>query len=389
VRALRFDPRREAVAVARAAALAAAEQRSQGWKEQNSPASDVGAGSPAANCVRTLDGAGGVSSHHVVAVGSGGVPGPAAPGQWRYAGRDMTAAKAGWCEQPQRFVNDDGRWYVRRCGAARASRCAPCAELKRGDVAAIGRSGVMSARPCDLAWLLTVTAPGADVLPWDRSLCSHSEGVDCAGDLGCVVEAQALALWHGGLGLRWSHLVQDLRRVLGPGVRVEYFKVWEPQRRGALHAHAMVRAEGVGARRFRAAVRLCVRRPARQFGRQFDLQAIDVSDPRAAARSAGYCAKYATKAADALGSVRAVKADGSPSKGFRAWSATRGYGDTMKVVQMRRESWWAAGLRASSHGVGGAQPPPCAGGALDLKSDRYASVRAVALIPSVEGAVTV
>lgn len=266
-----------------------------------------------------------------------------------------------------------GEWFDKRCGSARMSRCEYCAWIKRGDIAAIGRSGWAPDRPGDRGYWLTLTAPGADVLPWDTTLCSHSPGVACSGDIGCVCEADALARWHNDLGARWNHFVTDLRRSLG--VEIEYFKTWEGQARGALHAHAMLRVVGVVTdRRVRAAVRLLARRHG--FGGQLKCDAVDLSDARTAARVAGYCAKYASKNADALPLVRRLDVCTGEVRfgGIRSWSASWRWGDTMKAISARRCAW------AGAQSAGGSPPPggvPGAGaaaaGRLDLNRDRYAS----------------
>lgn len=339
------------------------------------------------------------------ALASGGPVGLVAPlcepgeHDWRYSGKG--APQVGQCDQPTKLVCVRcGTWYLRRCGRAKASRCEPCAEVHRLDVAAIGRSGwARGARGSTGVWL-TLTAPGADRLPFDPSQCSHGPGVACSGSIGCRCEPMALARWHHGLGLRWSHFMTEVRRLL-PGLDVQFFKTWEEQLRGALHAHAMLRLMGVVTeRRFRAAVRLAAHRYG--FGSQLDLQFIDLADPAvmdmveqwcdetasaewvevvvddpvaaAAARKAGYCAKYASKSADRLESVRTIDPWTGELRacGFRPWSASRRWGDTMRAVVMRRRTWATAG-----HVVPGVPADVAAGGAegapLDLYRDHYAT----------------
>lgn len=321
--------------------------------------------------------------------GSGGAlpPGPMGIGSgWQFVGFSESHARPEWCWRPLKFVNArTGEHFVRRCGSSRSSRCEPCAELKRGDIAAVGRSGWMGDRPGATGYFVTLTAPGASVLPWDQSQCTHSAGVACAGDLGCVVDQWALAAWHNGLGLRWSHWVTDLRRVLArryPGVQVEFFKGWEPQKRGPLHAHSMIRVTGapVTTRAMRAAVRLVTTRNG--FGPQWKCDPVDLSDSRSAARCAGYCAKYASKSADALPTVQRLDVATGEVRcgGVRAWSASRRWGLTMRAINARRVAFAAGGAQA-----GGGDPAAgdAVGGALDLKTESYA--RGVMDGPSVVG----
>lgn len=92
-------------------------------------------------------------------------------------------------------------------------------------------------------------------MPWDREQCTHSAGVKCSGTIGCQVDEREAALWHDDLAQRWNWFVTDLRRTLD--LDVQFMKTYEPQERGALHAHAMMRVvDGVVSdERFRVAVR--------------------------------------------------------------------------------------------------------------------------------------
>lgn len=313
--------------------------------------------------------------------GQSGAAGASAT-DWRFAGYDSPVD--GWCSRPQRLVNvQSGEWHLKRCGSARSSRCATCAELHQGDVAAVGRSGWTDHPGCR-AYFFTLTAPGADVLPWDRSQCRHSGGVTCSGSIGCVVEELALAVWHDDIGIRWSRVIEDVRRELNPGetglplrersIRLEYMRTWEPQKRGALHAHSMARLEGVCSdRRFRAVLKEAAL--AHGFGGQVDVQTIDISDPEQAARTAGYIAKYGTKCADALPEVRRLNVDTGELRfgGVRSWSASRQWGDTMRSMRLRRCQWAIANAAASGSGPGGNGADAGAGGALDSYQDHSAN----------------
>jgi hypothetical protein len=147
-----------------------------------------------------------------------------------------------------------------------------------------------------------------------------------------------------------------LRRRLGE--QVQYCGVWEWQERGVLHRHFLMRVERpTTERRVRAAVRGAGRRWG--FGSQYDVQSIDGD----AGREAWYCAKYASKTVDAV--------DGRPlldvrtgelraSRGFRAWSASRSWGDSMRVVKARQCAFARAGASGGRHDHAGP-----AGGAAD------------------------
>lgn len=376
----RFDPRREAY---EALKVSRKVQRGQGAERSSGAVGAVHTGVSGADVLPPLEAA--ETSRNASSskparrslCAGGASPHP----RWAYQGTDLSAAREGWCERPQRFMEvNTGETYARRCGASRASKCGPCARLKRGDISAIGRSGWMD-QAMALAFFVTLTAPGRDVLPFDRALCSHSDGVVCSGELGCVIESGPLARWHDGIGLRWSHFVQDVRRTLGPAVSVEFFKTWEPQERGALHAHAMVRVEGVcSARRFREVVKDCSRRQG--FGTMHKVDQIDVSDSRTVAKVAGYCASYCSKSAEALPMLETLSAEGVTSVcGVRSWSASRRWGDSMASVKARRCAWAMSAHRAragaSPGSTGGAGA--AVGGPLDLNTEIYASDLRVAV----------
>lgn len=276
----------------------------------------------------------------------------------------------GFCQMPRVMVDvsNPAEWYHGRCGSARPSRCAPCAEIKRGDIASIGRSGWID-QPGDRGYFVTLTPPGADVLPWDRSLCHHSDGVPCSGSIGCKAEHGALAEWHGRVGQRWSWFMTELRRL--SGVDVQFFKTWELQRRGALHLHSMMRPDGmISDRRFRACIRLAASRYG--FGGQVDVQVFSLSDTQAAARSAGYVAKYASKSSDDLCTVDRVDFDTGEFMpvGLRSWSSSRRWGDTMASIKLRRCQWATAAAAAAG---APATADDAAGIGLDLNQGIYAN----------------
>jgi hypothetical protein len=98
--------------------------------------------------------------------------------------------------------------------------------------------------------LVVVTAPGADVLPWDQSVCTHAEGVMCSGRLGCRVDERRLDEWESRLQREWARMQ---RAILGRLRRCGYssplaVRVNEPQRRGCTHLNIVLDWSHPGAR---------------------------------------------------------------------------------------------------------------------------------------------
>ena len=275
------------------------------------------------------------------------------------------------CECPIRLVcRTCGYVVVKRCESAKARVCGPCSESHRRRVARIVRSGfevVSEALGLEVVpsqsgkvtgvFMLTLTAPGADLLPWDEERCTHAPDVACSGAVGCRTERVPTAIWNGRTPRAWSDFTTYLRRVL-PDVDVQFVKVYEPQKRGALHIHAVVRAVGVSERRLKAACRLVAMRWG--FGRQVDVRSVSIGGE-------WYLAKYATKGAEMTG-VPYMAADGELiSPRVRMWSSSRRWGLTMGQLRASQRAW-ACGQGAEPAGGHGVPEPVGTGGgaALDL-----------------------
>lgn len=144
--------------------------------------------------------------------------------------------------------------------------------------------------------MITVTAPGVDVLPWDRSRCKLKRRHRCEGPAGCVVHDEAADAWSADASARWAKLRQAARvaakratphktppRLLG--------RVWEPQKRGVPHVHVVVDCSTAelleAAEAFRSALARLA--PAYGFGR------VDKDiNPHGPEKAAGYVADYLT-----------------------------------------------------------------------------------------------
>lgn len=173
------------------------------------------------------------------------------------------------CVRPIKTVT--GVWV--RCGSRVKSRCASCAELYRGDWAAIARSGVFDG-PVERYrfYLLTLTAPSfgrvhrvprAGDVGAGLCGCGVRHGSADAGLRGVPLDPSAYdyagqVAWNRDAGLLWD---RTRRRVRDRWDSVEYFIVREWQDRGVLHVHVLVRiarAEAPPADMLRDAARTAV-----------------------------------------------------------------------------------------------------------------------------------
>lgn len=92
--------------------------------------------------------------------------------------------------------------------------------------------------------MVTLTAPGADVLGWDRSRCAEGEH-RCSGERGCRVQWVAAATWNAKVTRRLGELLkvarEQTRRKHGSAARVEVLAyVCEAQLRGIFHPHLIL-----------------------------------------------------------------------------------------------------------------------------------------------------
>jgi hypothetical protein len=98
------------------------------------------------------------------------------------------------------------------------------------------------------AVLFSVTAPGADQLPWDEGACVVPGKHKHSGELGCQVEAGQALLWNESAQKRFSAAQREAKRQadralrkLGSNRRISKCLSWhELQRRGLLHFHVVL-----------------------------------------------------------------------------------------------------------------------------------------------------
>ncbi|MCR2783773.1 MULTISPECIES: replication initiator [unclassified Microbacterium] len=151
------------------------------------------------------------------------------------------------CSSPIKTAT--GVWV--RCGSRIKSKCASCAELYRGDWAAIARSGVFDG-PVERYrfYLLTLTAPSFGRVhrvprsgPAQRCGCGSTHSAADVALRGVPLDPSQYdyagqVAWNRDAGVLWD---RTRRRLRDRWDSLEYFIVREWQDRGVLHVHAIIR----------------------------------------------------------------------------------------------------------------------------------------------------
>jgi hypothetical protein len=97
-----------------------------------------------------------------------------------------------------------------------------------------------------LSVMFSVTAPGANVFPFDVRYCTHSADEKCSGSLGCRVDPDAARAFNRRAGEWWSqlHRAAKVRADRATGFKGRLAaRVWEKQRRGLAHLHGVISVE--------------------------------------------------------------------------------------------------------------------------------------------------
>jgi hypothetical protein len=94
-----------------------------------------------------------------------------------------------------------------------------------------------------LTVMFSVTAPGADLYPFDPSFCSHRPVHRCSGGLGCRVNPNLAQAFNLAAGSWWTELhraakVRADRATEHKGKLLA--RVWEKQKRGLAHVHGVI-----------------------------------------------------------------------------------------------------------------------------------------------------
>lgn len=283
--------------------------------------------------------------------------------------------QCGWCRHPIRIrgtVFDDTGEFTRLsfstavlpdgvvlkgCGSRRESLCPACAAVYRSDARHLVRAGLVGGKGVSTSVInhpvvfVTLTAPSFGVVhaalagsacrvSRTGALCPHGRPLSCAishdeGDeiigtplcpecydyVGAVLQnACTPELWRRTT----IAMHRQLARLLGCTqaetlelVRLSFCRVAEFQRRGVVHLHAAIRADGpertipvvdaaqLAQAALEAAQGSTVTHPGgvARWGDQVDVQILECSDEGRARTVAAYVAKYATKSSEGRGAL--------------------------------------------------------------------------------------
>ncbi len=279
----------------------------------------------------------------------------------------------GWCRHPIRIrgtvIVDDGvarrltfstatlpdGVTLKACGSRRETRCPACAAVYRGDARHLVRAGLMGGKGVSKsvaqhpAVFVTLTAPSFGTVHAAKASgpchpgspkahCPHRRPRSCfarhEGDSELVgsplchecYDYAAAVLHNACTPELWRrttiYVLRHLAGVIGCTqaetrklVRLSFCRVAEFQRRGVVHLHAVIRADGSGgtpppvsAEQLAHAVLLASRaiavphpRGVARWGQQIDVQILQRSDESAMKSVSGYVAKYATKSSEDSG----------------------------------------------------------------------------------------
>ena len=197
--------------------------------------------------------------------------------------------------------------------------------------------------------LLTVTAPGEDAgLPWDPEACAERGPHRHSGPEGCRVLSQAAGFWNKQAPAWWRRLHDEAaiaaQRITGHRPRL-LARVWEMQRRGALHVHPLVGYSTLAERVAADVYKLELAKRAARHGFGFVDRKGEVSHPRAAA---AYLSSYFCSGKKGKMTLReSVTSNEMPvSIIFVSVLLTQASGVTMRSLRLKRYLWhvWGKAL---------------------------------------------
>jgi hypothetical protein len=313
---------------------------------------------------------------------------------WKWTRKAKEGTKTPTCDSPVEYLcNFCGSGFLGNCNSHDAEECAPCEMRYRKNVRLLVRQPILFARPGSVLFM-TLTAPGAEwhcikhrykdkksgeMLPNYR--CSpiydpfSDEVYDCEA-CPCAENAlhckELIGEFNSSITRKFNDFVTNVRRKFPEFEDFQYAKSIEPQERGALHIHFIVRmkrAARITSELKKALTELVVHLG---FGHQFDIQQPADDDKDLLIKFARYIAKYVSKTLSTSGVPyedvftkedfddlaaqwdyrnaqlgRFIKTGEVPEKGFhwprkrrlkrpRTWSASRRWGLSMVRIKAQQ-----------------------------------------------------
>ncbi len=202
-----------------------------------------------------------------------------------------------------------------------------------------------------LTVMFSVTAPGADLYPFDPRLCSHSPSQRCSGAHGCRVDPDTAKAFNEKAGGWWSqlHRAAKLRADRSTGHKGRVLtRVFEKQKRGLAHVHGVISVSEPIERRWAEAYLTALAELAPRYGFGFvdgwaKLSRKFWPGEQAAAYLSSYFVRGRGKKASITENVRA--GDLPHLVVFVARELTMRTGCTMRHLRVARQLWAArAGL---------------------------------------------
>jgi hypothetical protein len=235
------------------------------------------------------------------------------------------------CEKPFKMVYACcGFSFVSKCGATKDWKCLFCATQSKMDKKLSLSSGLLKS---PMGWVeLTLTAPGVDLLGWDKSYCNHVSSMECSGKIGCKVNDIEGAEFNSSVPSNWNRFMQDVRRTFK--VEVQYGKVLEAQARDVLHIHALL--VGMPVMPIKSIKRTILSLAKKHgFGNQLVVKRAVGDSPMNRVKAVAYVAKYLSKGSQTLKTI-SQKTGEIRVGGYRDFTQSRNFGDTLKEIKRKR-----------------------------------------------------
>lgn len=239
------------------------------------------------------------------------------------------------CQQPNKLVCDICFFqYLKKCGALKDDKCLPCSLRAKADKKLAVRSGLERS---PMGWVeITLTAGGADVLPWDLTKCNHNADMKHSGKKGCRVNEIDGAITNAYMPKDFNRFVQSVRRMFGK--QVQYVKIFEAQERDVLHIHGIFTGvPPMKLPRLKKEMRRLAKRHG--FGGEVSVKRVYGDSPNDRNRAVNYVAKYLTKGSKTLRTLH-LRTGELRLGGYRDFTASRKYGDTLKEIRRLRYAYF-------------------------------------------------